>query len=74
MAWTPEQIPATSLTHVNFAFALISDSFQVIPMDAGDEALWVRTTNLKSNAPALKVFLSIGGWSFNASALLTQGK
>ncbi|KAF9480694.1 hypothetical protein BDN70DRAFT_992496 [Pholiota conissans] len=65
MAFTPEQIPATSLTHVNFAFALISDSFQVIPMDAGDEALWQRTTNLKSNAPALKVFLSIGGWSFN---------
>ncbi|KAF9480725.1 hypothetical protein BDN70DRAFT_992516 [Pholiota conissans] len=65
MAFTPEQIPATSLTHVNFAFALISSSFQVVPMNPGDEALWSRTTNLKSNAPVLKVFLSIGGWTFN---------
>ncbi|KAF8961088.1 hypothetical protein BDZ97DRAFT_2077079 [Flammula alnicola] len=65
LAFTPEQIPASSLTHVNFAFALIGNNFEIIPMSAGDELLWSRTTNLKANAPALKVFLSIGGWSFN---------
>ncbi|KZS89652.1 hypothetical protein SISNIDRAFT_489074 [Sistotremastrum niveocremeum HHB9708] len=65
MSYPPEQISATSLTHVNFAFALISNDFEVIAMDDGDQALWLRTTNLKANAPALKVFLSIGGWSFN---------
>lgn len=65
MSFTPEQIPASSLTHINFAFALISSNFEVIPMNSGDQDLWSRTTNLKANAPALKVFLSIGGWSFN---------
>ncbi len=65
MSFSPEQIPASSLTHVNFAFALISDTFEVTTMNPGDEELWSRTTNLKANAPALKVFLSIGGWTFN---------
>jgi GH18 family chitinase len=26
---------------------------------------WLQTTALKKRNPALKVFLSIGGWSFN---------
>ncbi|KAJ7140504.1 hypothetical protein C8R43DRAFT_892711, partial [Mycena crocata] len=50
---------------VNFAFALISNSFAIIEMSPGDAALWTRTTALKKNNVALKVFLSIGGWSFN---------
>ncbi|KAJ6534397.1 hypothetical protein B0H19DRAFT_442211 [Mycena capillaripes] len=65
MAFTPEQIPADALTHVNFAFALISSSFEIIEMTAGDKDLWKRTTALKKDLPALKVFLSIGGWTFN---------
>ncbi|KAJ7222199.1 hypothetical protein GGX14DRAFT_301962, partial [Mycena pura] len=65
MAFTPEAIPADSLTHVNYAFALISSSFEIIEMTAGDSDLWKRTTALKQNLPALKVFLSIGGWTFN---------
>ena len=69
MSFSPEQIPASSLTHVNFAFALISDTFEVTTMNPGDEELWSSTTNLKANAPALKVFLSIGGWSFNVRKL-----
>lgn len=60
MAFPPEKIPADSLTHINYAFALISSSFQIIEMTAGDKALWKRTTALKRDLPALKVFLSIG--------------
>ncbi|KAJ6460467.1 hypothetical protein C8R47DRAFT_994030, partial [Mycena vitilis] len=50
---------------VNFAFAYISDSFEVIEMTPGDSKLWTETTALKGKNPALKVFLSIGGWTFN---------
>ncbi|KAJ7362656.1 glycoside hydrolase superfamily [Mycena albidolilacea] len=65
MAYSPEKISAETLTHINFAFALISNSFNVVAMAAGDTDLWKRTTALKSRNPTLKVYLSIGGWTFN---------
>ncbi|KAJ7760229.1 glycoside hydrolase superfamily [Mycena maculata] len=64
-AWTPSTMNVDSLTHVNFAFASISSSFEVIEMTPGDSVLWAETTALKSRNPSLKIFLSIGGWSFN---------
>ncbi|KAF9559713.1 hypothetical protein CPC08DRAFT_505392 [Agrocybe pediades] len=66
-AYPPESISAETLTHVNFAFALISDTYQIIEMSPGDRDLWTRTTALKKRNLALKVFLSIGGWTFNDS-------
>ncbi|KAJ7257772.1 hypothetical protein C8J57DRAFT_1516652 [Mycena rebaudengoi] len=63
--YPPEMISAETLTHINFAFALISPTFQIIEMTPGDSALWSRTTALKKRNVALQVFLSIGGWSFN---------
>ena len=64
-SFSPEQIDVSTLTHVNFAFALVSSSFEIVEMTPGDSDLWKRTTALKQTNPDLKVFLSIGGWSFN---------
>ncbi|KAJ7762137.1 hypothetical protein B0H16DRAFT_1455758 [Mycena metata] len=64
-SYTPSAMDVDVLTHVNFAFAYISDSFEVVEMTSGDSKLWTETTALKSRNPALKVFLSIGGWTFN---------
>ncbi|KAJ6503695.1 hypothetical protein C8R45DRAFT_973479, partial [Mycena sanguinolenta] len=65
MGWSPSNVNVDSLTHLNFAFAYISSSFEVIEMTPGDSKLWSETTALKSKNPSLKVFLSIGGWTFN---------
>ena len=35
-------------------------SFQLVEGTPGDSKLWQRTTNLKSQDPTLKVFLSVG--------------
>ena len=64
-SFTPEQIDVGTLTHVNFAFALVSSSFEIVEMTPGDADLWKRTTALKQQNPSLKVFLSVGGWSAN---------
>ncbi|KAF7296695.1 Chitin-binding type-1 domain-containing protein [Mycena chlorophos] len=63
--FTPSALNVDPLTHLNFAFGYISSGFEVVEMTAGDSKLWQETTNLKSKNPSLKVFLSIGGWTFN---------
>ncbi|KAG6836731.1 hypothetical protein H0H93_004394 [Arthromyces matolae] len=63
--YPPSSISAETLTHVNYAFALISNDYQIIEMAVNDNVLWLQTTALKKRNAALKVFLSIGGWSFN---------
>lgn len=62
----PEQIPVDGLTHVNFAFAYIDpDTGDITPMDnTMDETLFSRVTDIKLRNPALKVWVSIGGWTF----------
>jgi GH18 family chitinase len=62
-SYPPEQIAAEALTHVNFAFALISSSFELIEMAPGDKDLWSRTTALKKRNSQLEVWLSVGGWT-----------
>jgi chitinase len=62
----PEDIPLGIYTHLNFAFATIDPhSFEVRPASKGDVDLYRRLTALKKQDPDLKVFIAIGGWTFN---------
>ena len=58
---TGEKVPATSLTHINYAFALIKDGVPYLP-GRDDEKNLYYLTSLTSANPGLKVLLSVGGW------------
>lgn len=65
-AMIPEAIPALAYSHVNFAFASVDPvTFSVVASSSGDLELMRRLTGLKALYPHLKVWVSIGGWSFN---------
>ncbi|KAF2466138.1 glycoside hydrolase [Lindgomyces ingoldianus] len=62
----PEQIPVGLYTHINFAFATIDPkTFKVGPSARDDVSLYKRIMLLKQKDPDLKVFIAIGGWTFN---------
>ncbi|KAL0950100.1 hypothetical protein HGRIS_010101 [Hohenbuehelia grisea] len=63
--WDATMISATQLTHLNFAFALIDSSNRITPSSPGDIALYSQVMMLKDSNPNLKIFISIGGWTFN---------
>jgi chitinase len=62
------------LTHLNFAFAYIDpDSFEIVTMDPSTpEALFQETTDTKQYKSDLKVFISVGGWTFSGQCLDAQ--
>ena len=64
--WKPEDLFPQLLTHLNFAFALVGADNRIASMGANDIDLYRRTTALKSQNPALKVFISVGGWDAGA--------
>ncbi|KAJ6256129.1 hypothetical protein Dda_8964 [Drechslerella dactyloides] len=69
----PEEVPAAGMTHLNFAFAFITpNSYDVVPMPETDPNLFSRTTALKSTYPGLKVWISVGGWTFNDNGTIWQ--
>ena len=66
LAFTPDQIPLGIYTHINYAFASIDpSSFQVVAMDSFTGTLYPQIIALKGKDPGLKIWISIGGWSFN---------
>jgi len=65
-AFYPEQIPVGVYTHINFAFATIDpETLEVRPSSDGDVVMYERLIYLKKMDPGLKVFIAIGGWTFN---------
>ncbi|RBA22505.1 hypothetical protein FPRO05_00852 [Fusarium proliferatum] len=65
-AFSPEQIPIGLYTHINFAFATIDPkTFEIKPDKESDIRMYKRLTELKRWDPELKVYIAVGGWTFN---------
>lgn len=67
-------VPTDSMSHINAAYAYIeADTFAIVPMrGAGTEQLR-QLTDLKSQAPGLRVWLSLGGWDFSVGSGKSSG-
>ena len=67
---SPEQIPISAYTHLNFAFALVDPiTFAIAPMASDQVDLYKRTTSLKELNPGMEVWISVGGRSMNVCFL-----
>lgn len=70
-SWRPGDIAASSLTHINFAFALFrefEDGWALYFDETETDDVYdliAEFVGLKDTNPGLQTFLSIGGWSFN---------
>jgi GH18 family chitinase len=64
--FTPEQIPNGLYTHINFAFGTINpNTFQLEANSPEDKLAYQRLMFLKKRDKNLKIFLAVGGWTFN---------
>ncbi|ORY01574.1 hypothetical protein BCR34DRAFT_592200 [Clohesyomyces aquaticus] len=62
-----------SLTRLNLAFAYIErNTFHIVPMPGVGEKTISQITNLKQKAPGLKIWISLGGWTFSDNDTDTQ--
>lgn len=63
----PEGIPVEYLTQVNLAFVYIDPvHLTITDMDEPlTKDIYARVADVKSRNPAVKVWLSVGGWTFN---------
>ena len=59
-SWTQEVPDPAVMTHINYAFGHVSDSFDGVRIDNPERLRMI--VGLKEKNPALKVMLSIGGW------------
>ncbi|ORY04392.1 hypothetical protein BCR34DRAFT_572769 [Clohesyomyces aquaticus] len=70
---TIDDIPVDSLSHLNLAFAYIQPkTFEIVPMDKMSDKTFSQITNLKQKAPGLKIWISLGGWTFSDNGTDTQ--
>ena len=64
--FTPDQIDPTKLTHINYAFANISQDLKI---SLGDPYIdyfnIMRLNNLRSINPNIKILISVGGWTWS---------
>lgn len=66
---------ATSLTHINYAFANVTADGKVVLQQEHDSTNLARLTALRDYNPDLKILLSVGGWAWSdhfSDAALTK--
>lgn len=80
-SFLPEQVQAKLLTHINFAFAKITDgrvSIDESDRKNSDADLLRRLVLLKQQNPRLQILLSVGGWTgsvgFSEAASTQDGR
>ena len=75
--YTPADIAADKLTHINYAFGTISKGECVVKNEKADEQ-FRGLVQLKSKNPQLKILISIGGWidsgPFSDTALTEESR
>jgi chitinase len=74
---TPPDIPATKLTHINYAFARIDAAGNAVLPHPGVPYHLAHLRSLKAKNPQLKVLLSVGGWQaegFSDAALTAASR
>ena len=59
-SWTQEIPDPAAMTHINYAFGHVNDSFDGVRIDNPERLRMI--VGLKEKNPGLKVMLSIGGW------------
>ena len=59
-SWTQEIPDPAAMTHINYAFGHVNDSFDGVRIDNPERLRMI--VGLKEKNPDLKVMLSIGGW------------
>lgn len=70
------KISAEKLTHINYAFALVSPEGEIV-LDADAPARIAQARALKAKNPQLKILLSVGGWGadhFSDAALTDESR
>ncbi|KAL2757510.1 glycoside hydrolase family 18 protein [Sodiomyces alcalophilus JCM 7366] len=70
---TIDHIRTDSLTHINVAFGFIRpDTYEIYPIRGASISSFQEITNLKQEAPGLKVWIALGGWTHNDNDTDTQ--
>ncbi|GIZ44487.1 hypothetical protein CKM354_000768400 [Cercospora kikuchii] len=70
----PTDLPIDALTHLNVAFAYVEPgTYRIVTMDPQTPArLFKECNDLKRYKSDLKVYISIGGWTFSDNGTATQ--